>query len=400
MSAPLSPRPFEGIRVLDITHVLAAPFATYQLAVFGADVIRIEKPGDPDQTRLDGSDPALSDAQIGTHFIIQNGGKRSLTIDLKTEEGRSVLRRLILTADVLVENFRPGAMRALGLDYEQVKELNPRLIYASISAFGQHGPRGSLTGYDQVIQAASGLMMLNGAADSVPMKVGTPAIDYATGTMAAFALAAALFQRQQTGQGQYIDLSMLDTALTLMGSHLTNFSRSGRPPKANGNNHEFSTVGLYHTADGMLQIAAINTRQQARLWRLLGHPELVKSSNAERRADAARERAVLLPILMQKGAQEWEDFLQANHVPAARVWTLPEALAHPQLETRDILHTFTDAPGITGSITVPKAAFKLAHGGARIDRPPPRMGEHTDTLLAELGYSTDEIVALRNVGAI
>ncbi|MGB3335603.1 MAG: CaiB/BaiF CoA-transferase family protein [Devosia sp.] len=400
MSASLSPRPFEGIRVLDMTHVLAAPFATYQLAVFGADVIRIEHPDDPDQTRLDGSDPALSDDKIGTHFIIQNGGKRSLTLDLKTEQGRAVLRRLIPTADVLVENFRPGAMRALGLGYEQVKELNPRLIYASISAFGQDGPRGGLTGYDQVIQAASGLMTLNGTPETVPMKVGTPAVDYATGTMGAFALAAALFQREHTGRGQYIDLAMLDTALMLLGSHLTNYSRSGRQPKASGNHHEFSTVGLFQTAEGMLQIAAINTRQQARLWRLLGHPELVKASNEARRAGAARERAILLPILLQKTAAEWEDWLQANHIPAARVWTLPEALDHPQLASRDILHKFTDAPGIPGTITVPKAAFKLAHGGARLDRPPPRLGEHSDILLAELGYSDDEIVALRNAGAI
>jgi crotonobetainyl-CoA:carnitine CoA-transferase CaiB-like acyl-CoA transferase len=291
-------------------------------------------------------------------------------------------------------------MRALGLGYEQVKELNPRLIYASISAFGQDGPRGGLTGYDQVIQAASGLMTLNGTPETVPMKVGTPAVDYATGTMGAFALAAALFQREHTGQGQYIDLAMLDTALMLLGSHLTNYSRSGRQPKANGNHHEFSTVGLFQTAEGMLQIAAINTRQQARLWRLLGHPELVKAGNEARRADAARERAILLPILLQKTAQEWEDWLQANHIPAARVWTLPEALDHPQLASRDILHEFTDAPGIPGTITVPKAAFKLAHGGARLDRPPPRMGEHTDTLLAELGYSDDEIVALHKAGAI
>lgn len=400
MNTPQSPRPFDGIRVLDITHVLAAPFATYQLAVFGADVIRIEHPNDPDQTRLDGSDPSLSEAAIGTHFIIQNGGKRSLTLDLKTKQGREVLRRLIPTADILVENFRPGAMRALGLDYEAVKPLNPRLIYASISAFGQDGPRGGQTGYDQVIQAASGLMTLNGAPETVPMKVGTPAIDYATGTMGAFALATALFQREGTGKGQYIDLAMLDTALMLMGSHLTNYSRSGRQPKANGNNHEFSTVGLYPTADGMLQIAAINTRQQRRLWQGLGRPDLIKDNNAARRADAAREREILLPILLQKSAQKWEDWFQANHIPAARVWTLPEALTHPQLATRDILHTYTDAPGIPGDVTVPKAAFKLAHGGARLDLPPPRMGEHSDGLLAELGYSDAEVVALRQAGAI
>ena len=393
-------RPFEGIRVLDITHVLAAPFATYQLAVFGADVIKIEHPTEPDQTRIDGSDPALSAERIGTHFIIQNGGKRSLTLDLKTEAGREVLRRLVPTADVLVENYRPGALKALGLGYEDLRALNPRLIYASMSAFGQDGPRGGQTGYDQVIQAASGLMMVNGTADMVPMKVGTPAVDYATGAMGAFALASALLQRERTGLGQYVDLSMLDMALMLLGAHLTNSSRSGREPKAGGNRHEFATVGLYATAQGQIQIAAINMRQQRRFWRLLGHPELIKTTNDERRAGAIREREILEPILLTRTAQEWEDWFQANHIPAARIWTLPETLAHPQLQSRDILHRFVDEPGIPGAVTVPKAAFKLAHGGARMDRPPPRMGEHTEALLKELGYSDQEIGVLRNAGTI
>ena len=393
-------RPFAGIRVLDITHVLAGPFATYQLALFGADVIRIENPRAPDQTRLDGADDHLSATRMGTHFVIQNGGKRSVTLDLKTEAGREVLRRLVPTADVLVENFRPGAMRALGLGYEDLRPLNPRLIYASMSAFGQEGPRGEQTGYDQVIQAVSGLMMVNGAPGTQPMKVGTPAVDYATGTMGAFALAAALMQRERTGRGQYVDLAMLDTALILLGAHLTNHSRSGREPKANGNHHEFATVGLYETAEGQLQIAAINIPQQRRFWRLLGHPELIKDTNEARRADAERERAVLRPILMQKTAAEWEDWFQANHIPAARIWALPETLAHPQIATRDIVHRFTDAPGIPGDIAVPKAAFRLAHGGARMDRPPPRMGEHTDEILGELGYSAAEIAALRDKGAI
>lgn len=387
-------RPFAGIRVLDITHVLAGPFASYQLALFGADVIRVENPHAPDQTRLDGVDEALSQAGMGTHFLIQNGGKRSITLDLKTRAGQDALRRLVADVDILVENFRPGAMAALGLGYPDLAALNPRLIYASISAFGQEGPRGGQTAYDQVIQAVSGLMMVNGAPGTQPMKVGTPAVDYATGTMAAFALSAALFQRARTGRGQRVDLSMLDTALILMGAHLTNHSRSGRAPKSVGNHHEFATVGLYDTADGPLQLAAINLAQQARLWRLLGHPGLIKHTNAERRAGAEAERAVLRPILLQRPAADWEDWLQAHHIPAARIWTLPETLAHPQMQSRDALHGFTDAPGIPGAITVPKAAFRLDHGGARMDRPPPRMGEHTGEVLRAFGFSTEEIAAL------
>lgn len=392
-------RPFAGIRVLDITHVLAGPFATYQLALFGAEVIRIENPRDPDQTRMDGADPALSADLMGTHYLIQNAGKWSVTLDLKTEAGREVLRRLVPTADVLVENFRPGAMRALGLGPEDMAVLNPRLIYASMTAFGQDGPRGEQTGFDQVIQAVSGLMTINGAPGTQPMKVGTPAVDYSTGTMGAFAIAAALMQRERTGRGQHIDLSMLDTALILMGAALTNFSRSGRPPKANGNHHEFATVGLYDTAEGHLQIAAINLPQQRRFWQALDRPDLIRATNDARRATAEADRAILRPILMGRTAAEWEDWFQARHIPAGRVWTLPETLAHPQMAHRDILHRITDAPGIPGQITVPKAAFKLAHGGAQVDRPPPRMGEHTAEVLHSLGYAATDIDALRDAGA-
>lgn len=395
-----SAQPFEGIRVLDLTHVLAGPFATYQLAVFGADVIKIEIPGDPEQTRIDGVDDDLSNNKLGTHFIIQNSNKRSLTLDLKSEKGRDVLRKLVKTADVMVENFRPGAMKDLGLGYEDMRKINPKLIYASMSAFGQDGPRSGQTAYDQVIQAMSGLMLVNGTPDMVPMKVGTPAIDYATGTMGAFALATALFQRNQTGQGQYIDLAMLDVSLMLMGAHLTNHSRSGREPRASGNHHEYATVGLYDTADGKLQLAAINLKQQKRFWTLLERPDLIKSDGESRKAGADQERKVIREILTQKTAQEWEDYFQSNHVPASRVWSLPETLAHEQIKSRKIVHQFEDAPGIPGKISVPMAAFKLDHGGPEIHSPPPGFGEHNFELLRELGYSQTEIDVLKSEAVV
>src|SRR5215470_9182061 len=195
-------RPFEGIRVIDVTHVLAGPFAAYQLAVLGADVIKVDDPNDPDQSRTSGTDNALNHAQMGTGFLTQGSNKRAITLDLKTERGREILKKLVATADVFVENYRPGAFEALGLGYEDLSKINPRLIYASFSAFGQGGPRREQTAYDHVIQATSGIMAMTGSRDVHPIKFGSPAIDYATGMSGAFALSAALFQREKTGKGQ------------------------------------------------------------------------------------------------------------------------------------------------------------------------------------------------------
>ncbi len=209
-------RPFEGIRVIDVTHVLAGPFAAYQLAVLGADVIKVDHPDDPDQSRVSGTDKALNRKNMGTGFLTQASNKRSIALDLKKEGDREVLKKLVATADVFVENFRPGAFDAIGLGYEDLSKINPRLIYASFSAFGQKGPRGQQTAYDHVIQATSGIMAMTGTKDVHPVKFGSPAVDYATGMTGAFALSAALFQREKTGRGQRIDMAMLDVAMVLM----------------------------------------------------------------------------------------------------------------------------------------------------------------------------------------
>jgi len=223
-------RPFEGIRIIDATQVLAGPFAAYQLAVLGADVIKLEHPEEPDQTRDSGTDRALNRLGMGTSYLTQGSNKRSITLNLKTEAGCEILKRLVARADIMVENYRPGAFAALGLGYEVMSKINPRLIYCSISAFGQDGPRGSQTAYDHVIQATSGLMATTGTEEVNPIKFGSPAVDYATGTMGAFALASALFQRERTGRGQRIDLAMLDVAMILMSSHLTGYLRNGVEP--------------------------------------------------------------------------------------------------------------------------------------------------------------------------
>lgn len=394
-------RPFEGIRVVDITHVLAGPFATYQLGVLGADVIKVEHPEEPDQARGFGTDPELNRTGMGTGFLTQGSNKRSITADLKTEDGREIVRRLVATADVLVENYRPGAFEALGLGYAALSAINPRLIYASFSAFGQDGPRGTQTAYDHVIQATSGIMAMTGTEEVHPLELGVMAVDYATGTMGAFALAAALFQRERTGHGQHIDMAMLDVAMILMASHLTGYTRNGRHPKPHGNRHNWATNGLYETKDGlMVMVGASSIRQQRRLWTLLEQPDLIKCTNPEREADFGREEAALRDIMLTRTADEWEAYLQAGHVPAARVRTMGEALADPQLGSRGVLHRHEGATGVEGGFTVPLAAFKFAHGGPAIDTPPPALGEHTDVVLAELGYSAADVARLRDAKAV
>jgi len=392
----MEPRAFEGIRIIDITHVLAGPFAAYQLAVQGADVIKVEHPDDPDQSRGSGSDAQLNDTHMGTGFLTQASNKRSITLDLKTTAGQEILKKLAAGADVLVENYRPGAFAALGLGYEDLAKINPRLIYCSISAFGQSGPRGQMTAYDHVIQSTSGIMATTGMPDVHPIKFGSPVIDYATGTMAAFALASALFQRERTGKGQRIDLAMLDVAMMMMSSHMSAYMRNGAHPKPSGNKHSHATNSCYQTKDGLVMLGASNVRQQARLWRALGREDMVKKNNYERDADHAREEKLLEEILLAKTADEWEEFFQSRHVPASRVRQMREAIADPHLATRGVLHRFPNgAPGIDGAFGVPLAAFKFAHGTPRIDTPPPQFGAHTDAVLGELGYGAGDIAGFR-----
>ena len=315
-------------------------------------------------------------------------------------QGRAILKKLVATADVLVENYRPGAFEALGLGYEDLRQINPKLIYASFSAFGQGGPKRERTAYDHVIQSTSGIMAMTGTPEVNPIKIGAPAIDYATGTMGAYALSAALFQRERTGEGQRVHMAMLDVAIMLMASHVTGYLRNGHHPKPSGNRMPHATSMAYQTADGMVMLGASNLRQQKRLWTVLERPDLIKRTNDERDADYDREVETLTEIMRSRTAAEWEEFLQQRHVPASRVRTMGEALADPQLASRGLLHRQDNAPGIPGSFTVPVAAFKFGHGGPRVDRPPPRFGEHNDEVLTELGYSATDIASFRSANII
>ena len=228
---------FEGYRVLDLTHVLSGPFCTYQLAVLGADVIKIEPPGDPDMMRAEGASEVLNRQGMGTMFQSQGANKRALSLNLRSEVGRDIFKRLVAGADVVVQNYRAGAFPALGLGYDELAALNPSLIYCSITGFGQTGPKAGHTAFDNVIQARSGLMATTGTLDSAPVGVGAPVLDYGTGAQAAFAIAAALLRRERTGKGQRLDVSMLDASMVLMSSAVVTSEVSGRAPVPHGNSH-------------------------------------------------------------------------------------------------------------------------------------------------------------------
>jgi crotonobetainyl-CoA:carnitine CoA-transferase CaiB-like acyl-CoA transferase len=394
-------QPFEGIKILDCTHVLAGPFAAYQLAVLGADVIKVEDPNEPDQSRESGADMALNKKRMGTGFMTQGSNKRSIALNLKTKSGQDALKRLVKDwADVLVENYRPGAFKALGLGYDDLSKLNPKLVYASMTAFGQDGPRGNQTAYDHAIQATSGITATTGTETSGPIKVGAPVIDYAVGTTGAFAISAALYQTLRTGKGQHIDMAMLDVALMLQASHITDYFHSGHTTKRAGNKMRFPESSMHEASDGLLQLAASNGRQHRRFYAAIGeHAEAERYSLDERHLRYNEKHAMIASKLKEKTAQEWEDYFQSKHVPATRVRELQETLKDPHLKHRGLLHRHENVPGVDKPVTVPLQAFKFKHDGASIQRPPPQLGQHTDEVLASVGYSASEIAEMRKAGA-
>jgi crotonobetainyl-CoA:carnitine CoA-transferase CaiB-like acyl-CoA transferase len=395
----------DGVRVVDLTNVLAGPIATYQLALLGAEVIKIETPGAGDLARRLGADASLNENGMGASFLAQNAAKRSLTLDLKTADGREVFLRLVAGADAVVENFRPGVMDRLGLGYDTLRETRPDVVYCAISGFGQDGKLSANPAYDQIVQGLAGVMSVTGDAETGPLRVGFPVSDTIGGMTAAFAVAAALFHRARTGEGRQIDVSMLDSTLVAMGWVVSNYLIAGQAPVAIGNeNFTASPSGAFRTGDGLLNIAANEQTQFEALCRVVGRDDLAGDKRFREREDRKTNRAMLTAeleaALAERSAAAWEEALTAAGVPAGQVLTVPEILAHPQVAERGLIATFDAFDGVDREVSVARSGFRVSGERPDPEGPPPSLGRDTDAILAELGYSVDDIAALRRNGVV
>ncbi len=397
-------QPLNGVRVLDLTNVLAGPFACHQLAHMGADVIKVETPKGGDLARQLGADADLNRTYMGVSFLAQNPGKRSITINFKHPKGKEAFRKLVAKAGVVVENFRPGVMDRLGLGYKVLLEDNPRLIYCAISGFGQDGPLRDLPAYDQIIQGMSGVMSITGSAESAPLRVGYPVADTIGGITAAFAIAAALVDKDRPG-GYFIDVSMLEASMATMGWAVSNHLIAGKDPMPMGNdNVTASPSGAFRTKDGLINIAANKQEQWEEVAKAVGHPEWIGDARfAERQARLKNRDALkrlLEGALAARTTDAWWKLFNAAGVPAGPVYTVPQALAHPQIRDRGMVGTFEKAPGVGRDIRLVRTGFKVNGEAPTVGAPPPQLGEDTREILEELGYGPEAIRELKETSAI
>ena len=395
--------PLTGVRVVDLTHVLAGPYCTQLLALLGAQVVKIEPPGSGDLTRFGGPIPELNEQQIGLAFCTQNTDKASVTVDLKEPAGVEIVHRLVAEADVFIENFRPGVAERLGLSFDALRAANSGLVYVSLTAYGQDGPIGHRPAYDHVVQAMSGIMETTGTEETGPVKVGAPYVDYAAGQKGAMATIAAIMEQRRTGEPQRVDVAMLDTTLLLMANTLTATAATGdRPAKLGNEAASLSpSSGCFETADGLLAIAANNERQFRDLCTAVGHPDLAEddrfADRSARQANAHEFRSLLARAFAERTAAAWEATLDEVGVPASRVRSLDELLHDGQPAARDLL-----APVTVGGreVELPTAGFKVNGHVPRPVVPPPSLGADNDRVLREVGYTDAEIAELRAGGVI
>lgn len=394
--------PLEGVRVLDLTNVLAGPFCCHQLAHMGAQVVKVEAVERGDLARQLGADPALNAVGMGVSFLAQNAGKKSVTIDLKNPKGKALFLRLVATADVVVENFRPGVMDRLGVGYAELRKVRPDLIYCAISGFGQDGPWVHRPAYDQIIQGAAGVMSITGEPGGGPLRVGYPVADTVGGVTAAFAVAAALNGRPR---GAFLDVSMLESVLATMGWVVSNYLVAGVEPAAQGNENPTSAPsGAFEAQAGLLNIAANKDEQWLALTKHLGLEALRARPDYATREARKKNRAALKreleAVLKTRPARDWAKELNRIGVPAGAVLSVPEVLAMPQFAERGFLHRYENVPGVGRDVVIATTGVKIDGEAPALADPPPRLGEHNDEVWSELGLDESEIAALRAAGAI
>ena len=394
----MSKQILSGVRVLDLTNVLSGPFATLHLALLGAEVIKIENPKDGDLARKLGVKPELNEQLMGTSFLAQNANKKSVTLNTKTPEGKDIFKKLVKTADVLVENFRPDVMGRLGLSYATLAEINPRLVYCSISGFGQTGPDAFKPAYDQIIQGLSGVMDINGDERLNPLRAGFPVCDTVGGLNAAFAIMSALYHRESSGKGQMIDIAMIDSIMPLMGWVAANLLIAGQKPVPMGNdNFTAAPSGTFKTKDGYMNVAANKQEQWESLCDVVGVPELKTDARFEKRDIRKKNRKLLTPLLEEKFTQrptaEWVDLLNAKDVPSGAILDLEAALSQPQIKHRAILKDVTEK-GI-GNLKLFGLAAQFSDTPGELNAPPPRLSAHTAEVLAGVGVTEAELAVLK-----
>jgi crotonobetainyl-CoA:carnitine CoA-transferase CaiB-like acyl-CoA transferase len=390
-------KPFAGVKILDFTRVLAGPYSSYQLALLGADVVKVES-HEGDDMRYGNRSNEWEKRGLAAPWIAVNAGKRSITLDLKKPKAIEIVKRLVAKSDVVVENFRPGVMDKLGIGYETLKAINPRLIYCAVSGFGQVGPRARTAAFDGMIQAMSGLMSITGFPANGPTRVGFAGADVMSGATAAFGIASALYQRTHTGKGQLVDVAMIDAVMAYLAQQFTEHMITGRVhgQAANLSVTRKPTGNLFRTKDGWIVLAVMTDPQFQRLMKVLGRedaladPRFVDWPTRIQNNTALHE--IVETALKAETSATWAERFAKADIPAGRVLTIPETAQLDLFQHRTILQTVETEHG---PIKVVGSGFRLEHGGGSVERPPARLGEHTEEVLGEAGYSAAEIAEIR-----